>query len=204
MATGKVLDVRQTVGYLTANGIKILELRRRLNPFGDILHYGFETFEGFGRLREQADIAGKVQHAGLLGRFYHDSTAARLPYQTEHFGMTTLTIYHDLWRISSICYALDTALQLQYHWAGGIYQLYAATLRLCVGRGWFAVCAKQYLASTGQGGKLLVVYGLQSHSTQAIALATIVHDIAQAIQHTVFAQFLLGLADRCGHTEAIT
>lgn len=63
--------------------------------------------------------------------------------------------------------------------------------------------AEQYFGMM-QMGIIGMANGLQSHLMQSLAFPVIVYDVAQTIQGTAFTQFLLCLADGCGHAKAET
>ena len=60
VARGKLGNVRHAVGHLAADGVEVAELGRWLDALADVVHHLAETFQRFGRLAEETDVAAEV------------------------------------------------------------------------------------------------------------------------------------------------
>ena len=129
-----------------------------------------------------------------------------LAHEAQHLGMAPLAVDDDLGRgLAGLGVAViggvDALLQLEHHGAGGIDDVDAVAARGFVGLRRLAVGTQQHLHVV-QLLELVVGDGLQADVGQAVHLGGVVHDVAQAVQVPTLVEHLLGLADRCRHSEA--
>lgn len=61
VAHGKIADIRQAIGHLSADGVVGTECGRRLDVRRDIVHNLAEPLQRFGGLREKTDVACEVE-----------------------------------------------------------------------------------------------------------------------------------------------
>ena len=94
--------------------------------------------------------------------------------------MARLAEYYDLRIRIRVVFALDAPLQLQHHWACGVYYLYVVAACHLVSLGRFAVGTQQHLHVV-KSLQLVVVNGYKSHAAQAFTLHSVVHYVAQAV-----------------------
>ena len=179
VASRKLADVRHAVGYLSADGVVILEGGIRRDVCLDVFHDLAELVERLGGLRIQTDVAAEVQSAHLLDAFYHDGLSVGLTHQSQHLGMSVLSVYHDLSAMLRVVVVLllDALLQAEHHRTSGIDDFDVVLACQFVGGRWFAMGAEQHLHVV-QLGKLLVVDGDEAHLLQTFAFLTVVYDVA--------------------------
>ena len=97
--------------------------------------------------------------------------------------------------------ALDAFLQLEHHRTGGIDDLDIVPACQFVGLRGFSVSPQQHFHIV-QLLHFVVLDGHEAHLTKTVTLHAIVHDITQAIEFIAMRQFLFGLLNSGGHTEA--
>ena len=199
--TSKLRHVGHTVCHLSANGIKTLKHCGGSNLLLDIVDDSMKLVERLGGLRIEVDVFVEVELCHILKMSEHNGFTFGLPHQSQHFCMSGFAKDHYLCIGILVALLFDAPLQLQHHWTGCIYDLYAIAFCHQVGFGWFAVGSEQYF-HTMQLCHLLMVDGFQAHSEQSFTLHTVVHDISQAIEGIAFCQFLLSLVDGSGHSKA--
>ena len=203
MAGGKGAYVGQAVRHLAANGVEIAERGGRNDVRRDVVHNFAETFKGLGGLGKKADVAVEVHERVQLRKlFHHDSFALRLPHKPEHLGVAALAVNHDLRPTLLFIHLANAALQLQHHGAGGINERDAPLGSGGIRGRRFAMRPKQHTRTFGQAGKAVVVNSGKPEGMEALALAAVVHDVAEAIERAAAAQFVLCLADGSRHAEA--
>ena len=100
-------------------------------------------------------------------------------------------------------FATDALLQVQYDWAGGIYEMDGISFCLPVSGRRFTMSSQKDVGIT-QAGKLFVVDGRQSHLPKALHFPAVVHDIAKAVELVPGCQFLFGFAYGTCYTETKT
>ena len=203
VAAGKVADVGDAVGHLSANGVGVGEGSRGGYVCLNVLHNLPEPLQGLGGLRVESDVAGEVELGSLLGCLDDDGCAFGLAHEAEHLGVAALAEDDNLLAVLRIGYIFpfDTFLQVQHHGAGGIDQVNLVLLGQGVSGWWLAVSTQEHMG-VAQLGKLLMVDGGQPLLAQAFHLATVVHDIAEAVQRASLLQLLLCLSDGACHAEA--
>ena len=180
---GKIGDIRHAIGYLTADGVKALELGTLHDMLLAIVDNAMELIQALGGLRIEEDVLGEIKLAFLLQSlhilkfFYYDGMALGLTYQAKHLGMTVLAKDNYLCVRITYILLLDTLLQLEYHRTGGINNLYVVLLGKGVGLWWFAMGTKKNLHIV-KFLHLLMVDGDETCVMQALHLHTIMHNIA--------------------------
>ena len=204
VAAGKAADALHAVGHLAADGIVIDEGGAWLHAALYQLHHLAEAFQRLGGLAVETDVTAEVkQVVGVVQRLDYDGCALGLAHETHHLGMSLLAEDDNLTAVPGVCVIilLDAFLQVQHHGAGGVNQRDVVQSRALVGLWRFAVGAEQY-AGVLQAVELLVPDGLHAHGGQPVALAAVVHDVAQAIEPAIFSQLFLGLAYGARDAEA--
>ena len=145
VARGKFLDVGQSVRHLAADGVEIAEASGWLDVGGDVFHDALEPLQRLGRLREQGGVAGQVQTRSLFHSFDDNRFAVGLSHESEHFGVSSFAVNHDLWARHFVIDFFDASLQLQHHGAGGVDEADSSFFCDLIGRWRFAVSTEQNL-----------------------------------------------------------
>ena len=196
-------DVGQAVGHLAADGVERAEAGGWFHMGGQPGHDVAEAFEGFRRLREEVDVAPRVQAlCCLVGRFDDDGAPVGLANEAEHLGVAGFAVDGYLGVGACFVHLADAPLQAQHDGARGVDELDAAGGGQRIGGGRFAVGTQQHARTGGQRREHGVVDRDESQPAQAVALAAVVYDVAQAVEAAVARELFLGLADGCGHAEA--
>lgn len=200
---GKLADVGDAVGHLSADGVVIFERDIGRDVLLDILYDALEFVERFGCLRVEAYAAAQVERLGFFQLFDDDGFSFRLSDEPQHFGMAVLAIDYYLlvlFRVLGI-FLLDAFLQAEDDGAGGVDDFDVVPAGRLVGLGRFAMSAEQHFGVV-QAVEFVVVDGDEPHGLQALHLAAVVHNVAQAVQRAAFGQLLFGFADGVDYSEA--
>ena len=119
---GKLTDIRNAVGYLTADGVVVFEGCVGRDVLFDILYDALEFVERLGCLRVEANAAAQVERLGFFQFLDDDGLPFRLPDEPQYLGMAVLAIDHYLlvfFRVLGI-FLLDAFLQAEDNGAGGV------------------------------------------------------------------------------------
>ena len=100
----------------------------------DVFHDGAETVQRLGGLAIKADVAVEVRTRYFVGTLDYDGRTVRLAYKPQYFSMSVFAEDYYLLGVLGIGQILLTYafLQVQYHGAGGIYDVYVVLLCLTV------------------------------------------------------------------------
>ena len=169
----------------------------------DIVDNPMKLIQRLGGLREEIHITCEIQTFHILETFNHNSPSIGLSHQSQHFCMSRFAKDDKLGMRVLVALGLDAALQLQHHGTGGINDFDMVLTGQLIGLRRLTVCAEQHLHIM-QMAQLLMVDGNESHPFQPLTLHAVVHDVTQTVERGALGQFLLGLADGSGHSEAET
>ena len=144
-----------------------------------------ELLQRLRGLGVEVNVVREVQPLCVLGVLYDNGSALRLPYQSEHLGVSflsedddvrlTVNVFFDF--LITFLYAL---LQGEHHGTGSVDDVDVVLSCLLVRGRWFAVGTEQH-GSIAQLCKLVVVDGLESHVAQSFALHSVVYYVSEAI-----------------------
>ena len=93
---GKAADVRHPVGYLSADGVVILEGGIGRNVCLDVLHDLAELVQRLGGLRIQADVLAEIQPIDFVDAFDDDGLSVGLSHEAQYLGVSVLAVDYDL------------------------------------------------------------------------------------------------------------
>jgi hypothetical protein len=110
-----------------------------------------------------------------------------LSYETEDFGVASLAEDDNLLAVVGVgvVLAFDAFLQMEDHGAGGINEVVVVVLGLQVGGRRFAVGTQEHVGIP-QLCEGVVVNCHKPGLTQALYLATVVHDVTEAVEGLPF------------------
>ena len=196
-------DMGDAVGYLAADGVVVGEGGLGRDVALDEIDHLTETVEGLGGLAVEGDVALEVKAAGFLRSLNDDGCACRLSHEAEDFGVAALAEDDNLLAVVGVgvVLAFDAFLQMEDNGTGGINEVAVVALGLQVGGGWLAVGTQKNVGIP----KLCEGVVVNCHKpglAQALYLATVVHDVAEAVEGLSFLQFLLCFANGARHAEA--
>ena len=199
---GKLRDIRHAVGHITTDGIETLEGRIFRDVRLDVVDDTVELVERLCGLRIQIDVSREIELSHLVKALYDNGCALGLTYKAKYLGMTFLTKNHNLSRLTRFVVLLfDTLLELEYHRTRSIDNLDVVTTGQLVGLRGFTMGTEQHLGIM-EFAHVIVVDDDKAHLTEALALHTIMNDIAQAVELGTFSQLFLGFLYGGGHSEA--
>lgn len=216
----KLRDVWHAVGNRAADGIEALKRGRRRNMGLNVIDNPVELIERLGGLGIQVDIAGKIEFCNLIAAFDNNGVAMGLTYEAENLSMTFLTEDDDLgWRLPlgfaaslveeitrngiGVVLLLYTFLELEHNRTSGIYNLDVVAAGQGVSLGGLAMSTQQNFGIM-KLSHFIVIDGDKPHLAEAIALHTVVNDIAEAIELLALGKLFFGFLDCRGYPKTET
>lgn len=202
VVAGKVANVGNTVGHLTADGVVVVEEVGTLDVLLDELDNFAKSIERLGGLAVEGNGTAKVYFPLRIVKILNDDgMTLRLPHKSDDLGMTGLPVDDNLGVGMVGVFGLDAPLQVEHDGTGGINDLQVVSAGDVVGLRWFAVSPQQHFGIVKMV-EVGVFDRLKAEFPQAFALTTIVYNITKAEEGTCRSQFLFCLANGGCDTEA--